>query len=104
MKHCNTLHFRSLLRRSLPRCRRKHRRGNEKLPPLHSITSSARPSVRPSTFAVLRLITSSDFGTPCFHPRRYCVFLEDRADLAWVARSGSGGGCCNPAIAHQTLT
>jgi hypothetical protein len=37
-------------------------------------------------------------------PRRYRVFFEDRADLAWVARSGSGGGCCSPAIAHQTLT
>ena len=37
-------------------------------------------------------------------PRRYGVFFEVRADLAWVARSISGGGCCSPAIAHQTLT
>ena len=36
--------------------------------------------------------------------RRYRVFFEVRADLAWVARSISGGGCCSPAIAHQTLT
>jgi len=35
---------------------------------------------------------------------RYSVFFELRADLAWVARSISGGGCCSPAIAHQTLT
>jgi len=39
-----------------------------------------------------------------FIGRRYRVFLEDRADLARVARPGSGGGCCSPAIAHQTLT
>ena len=36
--------------------------------------------------------------------RRYRVFFEVRADLAWIARSISGGGCCSPAIAHQTLT
>ena len=34
---------------------------------------------------------------------RYGVFFEVRADLAWVARSMSGGGCCSPAIACQTL-
>lgn len=37
-------------------------------------------------------------------PRHYGVFFEVSADLAWVARSISGGGCCSPAIAHQTLT
>ena len=37
-----------------------------------------------------------------FRDRRYSVFFEVRADLAWVARSMSGGGCCSPAIAHQT--
>jgi hypothetical protein len=37
-------------------------------------------------------------------PRRYSVFFEVRTDLAWVVRSISGGGCCSPAIAHQTLT
>jgi hypothetical protein len=42
------------------------------------------------------------FGTR--KSRRYWVFFEARADLAWVARSISGGGCCSPAIAHQTLT
>jgi hypothetical protein len=36
--------------------------------------------------------------------RRYGVFFEVRADLAWVARSMSGGGCCSPAIACQTPT
>jgi len=36
--------------------------------------------------------------------RGYGVFFEVRADLAWVARSMSGGGCCSPAIAHQTPT
>jgi hypothetical protein len=40
----------------------------------------------------------------CDFHRRYSVFFEVRADLAWVARSISGGGCCSPAIAHQTLT
>src|SRR6266404_313939 len=39
-----------------------------------------------------------------FRHRRYSVFFEVRADLAWVARSMSGGGCCSPAIAHQTPT
>ncbi len=39
-----------------------------------------------------------------FRDRRYSVFFEVRADLAWVARSMSGGGCCSPAIAHQTPT
>jgi hypothetical protein len=39
-----------------------------------------------------------------FRHRRYSVFFELRADLAWVARSMSGGGCCSPAIAHQTPT
>ena len=34
----------------------------------------------------------------------YSVFFEVRADLAWIARSMSGGGCCSPAIAHQTPT
>jgi hypothetical protein len=34
--------------------------------------------------------------------RGYNVFFDVRADLAWVARSISGGGCCSPAIAHQT--
>jgi len=36
--------------------------------------------------------------------RRYSVFFEVRADLARVAGSMFGGGCCSPAIAHQTLT
>jgi MFS family permease len=40
----------------------------------------------------------------CDFHKRYSVFFEVRADLAWVARSMSGGGCCSPAIAHQTLT
>jgi NAD(P)-dependent dehydrogenase (short-subunit alcohol dehydrogenase family) len=39
-----------------------------------------------------------------FRDRRYSVFFEVRADLAWLARSMSGGGCCSPAIAHQTPT
>ena len=39
-----------------------------------------------------------------FRHRRYSLFFEVRADLAWVARSMSGGGCCSPAIAHQTPT
>ena len=39
-----------------------------------------------------------------FRRRRYSVFFEVRADLAWVARCMSGGGCCSPAIAHQTPT
>jgi hypothetical protein len=33
--------------------------------------------------------------------RGYSAFFDVRADLAWVARSISGGGCCNPAIACQ---
>jgi hypothetical protein len=36
--------------------------------------------------------------------RRYSVCFEVRADLARVAGSMFGGGCCSPAIAHQTLT
>src|SRR5205807_257163 len=51
-----------------PKIRRQERRAAEQcdeLPPLHSITSSARASsvggmVRPSVFAVLRLMTSSN--------------------------------------------
>jgi hypothetical protein len=52
---------------------------------------------------LFRLISAiiEEFGS---RPRRYSVFFEVRADLAWVARSISGGGCCSPAIAHQTLT
>jgi hypothetical protein len=37
----NALHFGVLLRRSAPHRRRKHRRSNEKLPPLHSILTKA---------------------------------------------------------------
>jgi hypothetical protein len=47
---------------------------------------------------------ASKFGSKKNPSRRYRVFFEVRADLAWVARSISGGGCCSPAIAHQTLT
>jgi hypothetical protein len=51
-----------------------------------------------------RVALASKFGSKKNPPRRYRVFFEVRADLAWVARSISGGGCCSPAIAHQTLT
>ena len=47
---------------------------------------------------------ASKFGSKKNPSRRYRVFFEVRAELAWVARSISGGGCCSPAIAHQTLT
>src|SRR5712664_1644392 len=47
---------------------------------------------------------ANKFGSKKNPSRRYRVFFEVRADLAWVARSISGGGCCSPAIAHQTLT
>src|SRR3981189_2270886 len=47
---------------------------------------------------------ASKFRSKKNPPRRYRVFFAVRADLAWVARSISGGGCWSPAIAHQTLT
>src|SRR4029077_11959012 len=51
-------------RRERPGCRAAEQR--DELPPLHSITSSARASKvagtsRPTTFAAVRLITSSNF-------------------------------------------
>jgi hypothetical protein len=53
-------------RRERPRRRRTTEQRGELVPPLHSITSSARPIrgsgiVRPSAFAVLRLMISSTF-------------------------------------------
>src|SRR5499427_2975179 len=61
-------HLRSILRtcRERPRCRCAAEQRYELAAPHHSITSSARASSvggisRPSAFAVLRLITSSNF-------------------------------------------
>jgi hypothetical protein len=47
---------------------------------------------------------ASKFGCKKNPSRRYRVFFEVRADLAWIVRSMTGGGCCSPAIAHQTPT
>src|SRR4029077_522091 len=47
---------------------------------------------------------ASKFGSKKNPSRRYRVLFDVRADLAGVPRSISGGGCCSPAIAHQTLT
>src|SRR5262245_2830926 len=81
-KHADPSHAFALLRphRQRPRRRRAAEQRDE-VAPLHSITSSARASsvggmVRPSTLAVVRLMTSSNLDgcstgiSPGFVPRR----------------------------------
>src|ERR1700682_1288795 len=72
----------------------------------YSITSSARASSVGGTSSLVKKVGSrpTKFGSKKNPPRRYRVFFEVRADLAWVARSISGGGCSSRAIARQTLT
>ena len=57
----------------------------------------------PNTFRRCRLFEKKTHQrTRLSRQRRYGVFFEVRADLAWVGMYG--GGCCSPAIAHQTPT
>src|SRR6266404_5107714 len=80
--------------------------------PDHTLGQTRKNSVRayvfrfaPQTRTLLDTFgRASKFGSKKNPSRRYRVFFEVRADLAWIARSISGGGCCSPAIAHQTLT
>src|SRR6478672_6150602 len=71
LQDANTAHTLALLRPSTERPRRcRAAEQHDELPPLHSITSSARAisdggTVRPSVLAVLRLITSSYLVGAC---------------------------------------
>src|SRR5262249_7547297 len=70
-KHADASDLRRLLRARRERpCHRRAPKQRDELPPLHSITSSARASSvggtsRPRVLAVLRLITSSNFVGAC---------------------------------------
>src|SRR4029077_17542757 len=92
---------------------RQHRSNSEELstsicfplcPQTRTLLDTFGPSQKGQQAHLRHVARASKFGSKKTPARRYRVFFDVRAALAWVARSICGGGCCSPAIAHQTLT
>jgi hypothetical protein len=68
----------------------------------HSQTPADPSAMSTFSQAAVRMALVTKIKHQRSRQRRYGVFFEVKADLAWVGMYG--GGCCSPAIAHQTPT